>query len=166
MVLKGKRAVTSQSNIDEEIQIMDSLQQVLGASPLNDVSFERKNGENLEFKWSFCTTTIDQCDCQKVTRFTSSKDKLKTKLGSLMVVDSITEQKRGPCSEGPILLNPIPELQPIPVGNCYSFTLPRNLYYDRQDGNNVQHFIQTQDCLLYTSPSPRDATLSRMPSSA
>ena len=25
---------------------------------------------------------------------------------------------------------------------------------------------QTQDCLLYTSPSPRDATLSRMPSSA
>ena len=26
--------------------------------------------------------------------------------------------------------------------------------------------IQPQDCLLYTSPSPRDATLSRMPSSA
>ena len=26
--------------------------------------------------------------------------------------------------------------------------------------------IQYEDCLLYTSPSPRDATLSRMPSSA
>ena len=26
--------------------------------------------------------------------------------------------------------------------------------------------IQVKDCLLYTSPSPRDATLSRMPSSA
>ena len=25
---------------------------------------------------------------------------------------------------------------------------------------------RTRDCLLYTSPSPRDATLSRMPSSA
>ena len=25
---------------------------------------------------------------------------------------------------------------------------------------------QLKDCLLYTSPSPRDATLSRMPSSA
>ena len=25
---------------------------------------------------------------------------------------------------------------------------------------------QLNDCLLYTSPSPRDATLSRMPSSA
>ena len=27
-------------------------------------------------------------------------------------------------------------------------------------------FVQVFDCLLYTSPSPRDATLSRMPSSA
>ena len=27
-------------------------------------------------------------------------------------------------------------------------------------------FIEVEDCLLYTSPSPRDATLSRMPSSA
>ena len=26
--------------------------------------------------------------------------------------------------------------------------------------------VYNQDCLLYTSPSPRDATLSRMPSSA
>ena len=26
--------------------------------------------------------------------------------------------------------------------------------------------IESDDCLLYTSPSPRDATLSRMPSSA
>ena len=26
--------------------------------------------------------------------------------------------------------------------------------------------VATEDCLLYTSPSPRDATLSRMPSSA
>ena len=26
--------------------------------------------------------------------------------------------------------------------------------------------LQDQSCLLYTSPSPRDATLSRMPSSA
>ena len=27
-------------------------------------------------------------------------------------------------------------------------------------------FLQMYSCLLYTSPSPRDATLSRMPSSA
>ena len=30
----------------------------------------------------------------------------------------------------------------------------------------VEFFDPSCDCLLYTSPSPRDATLSRMPSSA
>ena len=30
----------------------------------------------------------------------------------------------------------------------------------------IIHFAAYIDCLLYTSPSPRDATLSRMPSSA
>ena len=32
--------------------------------------------------------------------------------------------------------------------------------------NNYDLFLLTDICLLYTSPSPRDATLSRMPSSA
>ena len=32
-------------------------------------------------------------------------------------------------------------------------------------GMSVPHDVAS-DCLLYTSPSPRDATLSRMPSSA
>ena len=31
---------------------------------------------------------------------------------------------------------------------------------------NVQNLKDINTCLLYTSPSPRDATLSRMPSSA
>ena len=31
---------------------------------------------------------------------------------------------------------------------------------------NLSKFIDAYTCLLYTSPSPRDATLSRMPSSA
>ena len=31
---------------------------------------------------------------------------------------------------------------------------------------NENILSQTKNCLLYTSPSPRDATLSRMPSSA
>ena len=33
-------------------------------------------------------------------------------------------------------------------------------------GKQVDIFDHYWDCLLYTSPSPRDATLSRMPSSA
>ena len=38
-----------------------------------------------------------------------------------------------------------------------------------QFGKNLKYKIETtfdESCLLYTSPSPRDATLSRMPSSA
>ena len=38
------------------------------------------------------------------------------------------------------------------------------IYSDSDDVNKVQRNIRI--CLLYTSPSPRDATLSRMPSSA
>ena len=38
------------------------------------------------------------------------------------------------------------------------FTFPYNGTYE--------YTVQEDDCLLYTSPSPRDATLSRMPSSA
>ena len=36
----------------------------------------------------------------------------------------------------------------------------------RVRGDTVELFPAHYDCLLYTSPSPRDATLSRMPSSA
>ena len=32
--------------------------------------------------------------------------------------------------------------------------------------HEMAHVLEIEDCLLYTSPSPRDATLSRMPSSA
>ena len=39
---------------------------------------------------------------------------------------------------------------------------------DWNDSDNVANAspLITESCLLYTSPSPRDATLSRMPSSA
>ena len=33
-------------------------------------------------------------------------------------------------------------------------------------GTDLRGVVQCSNCLLYTSPSPRDATLSRMPSSA
>ena len=38
--------------------------------------------------------------------------------------------------------------------------------YIEQSKDQVKGFKRFIDCLLYTSPSPRDATLSRMPSSA
>ena len=39
-----------------------------------------------------------------------------------------------------------------------------DIFIDNPKGKNC--FIEVKSCLLYTSPSPRDATLSRMPSSA
>ena len=54
-----------------------------------------------------------------------------------------------------------------------------NFLQKDQLGQTTEHFLNlssanrdkaidpsSNDCLLYTSPSPRDATLSRMPSSA
>ena len=37
-------------------------------------------------------------------------------------------------------------------------------FFNRQQNNNI--VVEYEDCLLYTSPSPRDAHESRMPSSA
>ena len=51
-----------------------------------------------------------------------------------------------------------------------------NLFRDPETGaiinknkrpqNSLKEVLSSNTCLLYTSPSPRDATLSRMPSSA
>ena len=40
-----------------------------------------------------------------------------------------------------------------------------NILFD-DSKNDLRALPKTVSCLLYTSPSPRDATLSRMPSSA
>ena len=47
----------------------------------------------------------------------------------------------------------------------YTFTLP-TLGRDVDSANMLDLTSELQHCLLYTSPSPRDPTKSRMPSSA
>ena len=42
--------------------------------------------------------------------------------------------------------------------------IPQSEYQPRKEVDNIHEVMY--NCLLYTSPSPRDATLSRMPSSA
>ena len=46
------------------------------------------------------------------------------------------------------------------------FTNRKELLSEMQKGDHLDWDIIVIGCLLYTSPSPRDATLSRMPSSA
>ena len=54
------------------------------------------------------------------------------------------------------------------VFKCLGYSLLRDSSQQVEQGETVDFIEQAQvgDCLLYTSPSPRDATLSRMPSSA
>ena len=55
---------------------------------------------------------------------------------------------------------------PVVIGELHDTTV--DLIYDVCPGTRVEGLPDrlVADCLLYTSPSPRDATLSRMPSSA
>ena len=48
----------------------------------------------------------------------------------------------------------------------YDITLPVFTILDPIDGAYANYLSLSYDCLLYTSPSPRDRTRSRMPSSA
>ena len=56
----------------------------------------------------------------------------------------------------PIVFSAILKLWIEPAGETFKCGFGDKLHEPRED----------KDCLLYTSPSPRDATLSRMPSSA
>ena len=66
----------------------------------------------------------------------------------------------------------MPKTKLIPNGDNIVHTFTDTEYKNRQArlrqhmaANNIDAVIFSS-CLLYTSPSPRDATLSRMPSSA
>ena len=51
-------------------------------------------------------------------------------------------------------------------GNGNTASCEQNIQLERIDFTKLEFPQGTTTCLLYTSPSPRDATLSRMPSSA
>ena len=62
-------------------------------------------------------------------------------------------------------------LSKYPVKNKKSAVMPLLYLAQRQNQNWIplaamKYIANYLSCLLYTSPSPRDATLSRMPSSA
>ena len=54
------------------------------------------------------------------------------------------------------------------LGDYFLADILGDVYAFKIDGSRILQYRETlvKTCLLYTSPSPRDATLSRMPSSA
>ena len=70
-----------------------------------------------------------------------------------------------PASNEPDLLTTIASLEDCHYDTDYAVVLLIN-ESEQCTGEQSRVNRQSYDCLLYTSPSPRDATLSRMPSSA
>ena len=63
-------------------------------------------------------------------------------------------------------LKPTPKKVPVNF-EAHGVKRVDNYYWMRDDSReNPEVINHLNSCLLYTSPSPRDATLSRMPSSA
>ena len=58
------------------------------------------------------------------------------------------------------------ESQSYDMDSCLILGEDRNILYPNSAESQPDTSTAFTDCLLYTSPSPRDATLSRMPSSA
>ena len=52
------------------------------------------------------------------------------------------------------------------INDAKSTDITANVYKSKNQQNDQPEYEECLSCLLYTSPSPRDATLSRMPSSA
>ena len=59
-----------------------------------------------------------------------------------------------------------PVFQNPKTSNFAFFENAGGTYVPKQVIEKLNDFMTTKNCLLYTSPSPRDRSLSRMPSSA
>ena len=90
-------------------------------------------------------------------------DDIQDALAKIFAIDSALYQERGfhrriGYGERPALLN-------IDLANAW--TRPGNVFYcDNMDVIIPSTQALLKACLLYTSPSPRDRSLARMPSSA
>ena len=86
------------------------------------------------------------------------KDRDPARVDNPFLIEELSEERPG------ILLWMLEGLHRL-LANRYQFTISersiQNLEAAMADSDNL-----TQFCLLYTSPSPRDRTRSRMPSSA
>ena len=66
---------------------------------------------------------------------------------------------------GHVMAPRVEAVQPYVRGKKYAAALAKDKHMESLK-EFEPHIVRSKYCLLYTSPSPRDATLSRMPSSA
>ena len=84
--------------------------------------------------------------------------------GLVFCVDA-ADNKSAPHNQLPVKLGCVTWLDGAD-DDVFTFSSGTSVYEWRDKSGYNNNVYQSTTCLLYTSPSPRDATLSRMPSSA
>ena len=105
---------------------------------------------------------------EEVRKFADGRIFTGTQAKELGLVDEIGDEfvARELAAE---IVNIDPKIQPLTFGKKKKKILgliPGSRMVEKIINNIFFEFDSSNNCLLYTSPSPRDATLSRMPSSA
>ena len=100
-----------------------------------------------KFKAKQATTTLEQVDYQV------------GKIGSITPVAKVTPTKLAGVTVSSISLHNAEFI------SSKDLRIGDRIIIERA-GDVIPYIVKSLPCLLYTSPSPRDATLSRMPSSA
>ena len=112
---------------------------------------------------------VDISNTQSIIKFGSQAQENLTAISDEML-DGVRNKDVGPAGNSlRKMVNTIRgfDVSELAPGGASQGFLARIWNWIRGRSSKAADFVtQYEDCLLYTSPSPRDATLSRMPSSA
>ena len=143
MVMNAISTLKGKTDVDEEVELMKKLRVYYNKQNINAVSFsriEKSTGNNITSKWSFCQFKTETCDCFKVKQFheiihLGESSTFASALKPSFLFRSASDKKYGNCFDNakPEVINTIP-VDVIYVGQCFSFTVPENTFYDVEDG--------------------------------
>ena len=140
-------------NLDQQIEELTSQ---LNISPENDLEIQTENTPSDSTPLKFDSTPL------KLGAIGSINQELNNYKAPSLEANPVKEDETLLLSES----TDSPEIASFELDSESLNPTRLNMADMRMDVARISADIQGGDCLLYTSPSPRDATLSRMPSSA
>ena len=105
----------------------------------------------------------DQVNVQLTATDPDPQDVLSWSYQSGEIPDGLTVSNTGKISG---YIEPFADIDGTPGFDATNFDMTEWDFRTKAINKNYEWFVQVTDCLLYTSPSPRDRQKSRMPSSA
>ena len=134
------------------------------------VSVEQRD-DQYNYNHNSPTNNYEGTDDDRMLRFTWRKY-----LGSACTDEFVEEQEKQmkiktqlevikECKRVPRINPPPPEFAEL-INMCMKVGVMSTATFDERPDASISHWTVLKDCLLYTSPSPRDRQKSRMPSSA